>query len=295
MFRLFSLLSENRNLLLFLLLEGIAFSLIVSRNDLQRQRFGNGMMVYAVRMQAWRSSVNEFLNLREENRRLAEHNRQLMEQVDLYKKRWQAYQGLATRDSSVRQVLGDTLAHSEEFDFLPCQVIKNTVHKNYNYLILNQGAAEGIGQDMGVISPQGIVGRVIKVNEHYAIVQSALNVDFKLTIKAIPPGSRDSSGSIGFFEWPGRSPRRASMAFVPETAPLERGYEAVTSEESLLFPPGLPVGVISRTGRNTQSGFFDAEIELAADFANLSTVYVIRARHKDSIDSLEYQLPKGSL
>lgn len=294
MLRLFSLLSNNRNVILFLLLEGIAFYLVVHANDQQRHRMGDAMLEVAGSLAETRSRVTGYFNLRRDNDRLQMAYDSLQR---LYQSREQDLARLRAelaRDS-LGQARVDSLlaAPRDSLRFIPAQVLRNSTHKAYNYLTLDQGSAAGIAVDMGVVSPEGVVGRVIEVSERYALVQSAINVDFKVAV-LVRNEANARQGHLGFYEWKGTNIRYGQVSYVPETATLQQGDLVVTAGTSTIFPKGFKMGELAEERLQPSEGFYNAGIRLAVDFSALNHVFVIQAPHKAELDAMERNLPQGN-
>ncbi|MDX1907285.1 MAG: rod shape-determining protein MreC [Bacteroidia bacterium] len=295
MFRLIKFLSDSRNVIIFLILEGIALNMVIRKSDDRRTRMGDFLMDNVSKYQEWRSGINRYFLLAYENERLKDANSRLQGDITLLSEQIQHYEGLLKLDSLPRPLV-DTFQQRKFVSFIPCQVIQYTTHRNYNYITINKGSLDGIGPDMGVISSEGIVGRVVRVSERYSVVQSALNFDFELItkIKTKPVssgGAFSPDDALAFFEWDGRSARFATLAYIPETVEIHKEDTVVTSAFSTLFPAGFIVGVISDTEKSKKDGYTTAEIKLATDFYNLSSVYVINTEPQAVLDSLERTLP----
>lgn len=291
MYRLISFLSRYRNAILFVVLEFIAFRLVVTYNDYQRVRFGDQMIEVGGAVQSIRAGVRDF------QRRALEYDDRvadidsLMVTVDSLRSLVAKFQ-LQQMNDSLDQYRdsSERLQWQESYAYHPCRVIRNTVNRNYNYLTLDKGRADGIRADMGVVSPEGIVGRVIAVSEHYSLALSALNLSFKVTLKTLP--EEDEQGSIGVYEWNGLDPRFADLTYVPESVELiEDVTQVVTSGFSYIFPAGYPVGVVREVTSNQEDGFLNARIELATDFHRLGTVFIVEAEHQPELDSLYQAIP----
>lgn len=291
MLRLISFLSNYRNALLFVLLEGIALFLITHANDRQRHLLGDALFEMSAGLQDVTLGVTDYFTLAEANNRLKQNNSELQQEVEFLRQKIAAYQGQEAIDSIHPELLTPT-GKIDTFVYISALVIKNSTHRSYNRITLNKGANHGIEEGMGVVSPQGIVGRIIRVSDDYALVQSALNVSFELMVTAMEPGKTEPIGTVGFFAWDGKSVNRAKLTYIPETVPLEIGYSVVTSGSSTIFPPGFKVGEVTSLGNGKATdGFYDAELTLTTDFSQIHNVYVLSAPHKPTLDSLEVDLP----
>lgn len=290
MLRLLSFLSTYRNTILFITLEGIALYMIIRLNDHQRHQAGDALLEVTSSFYEQRSGINRYFHLGRDNEELMAENTRLRKQLlEARKEISQLLAGIG-EDSLSEIILVDSIRQSDLYSFIPCRVIKNSTSKTYNYIVLDKGSKSGVDVDMGVVSPEGIVGRVIRVTDNFSIALSALNIDFKLSLTTIDPANNNEEKNIGFYEWRGTDARHADLTYIPETSRLDTGYQVVTSGNSQIFPPGFMVGKISRIDKQTQNGFYDAQIELSANFNSLTNVYLIQTKNKAVIDSLEMNL-----
>ncbi|MEZ4772877.1 MAG: rod shape-determining protein MreC [Bacteroidia bacterium] len=290
MLRLLAFFSAYRNTILFLILEGVALYMVVNYNDHQRHQMGDFLLESTSAFYEKRASVNYYFHLIRDNEHLKDENIYLREQLLNAKNHIAQMEARMGKDSLVQLLLKDSTADRSSFSFISARVIKNSTNKTYNYLVMDKGAADGVEPDMGVVSPEGIVGRVIRVSDRYSLALSALNVDFKLILNTLSPDRKEEDMNVGFYEWRGGDPRHAFLTYIPETAKLDTGYTVVTSVNSQIFPPGYVVGKISRLGKQTQDGFYNAQMELSANFNSLTNVYLISSSNKAVLDSLEKNL-----
>lgn len=275
--------------MLFLALEALALVLVIRTGDPQRHGLGDLLYESANRLYAATSEVRYYFGLAEANTILQEENIALRQELAETRKRVNYFAGLAGIDSLGQNGI-DSLLSQEKFSYLSAFVIKNTTHRSYNYLTLDKGAAAGVTVDMGVVSPQGIVGRVVEVTEHYSLVLSALNVSFRVPVRILSAEGTSGVGSVGFYEWDGRDSRYANLTYVPETVPLEAGFLVVTSGYSTVFPQGFRVGKVAEA-ETYRDGFHQARIELATDFSHLGNVYLVKAEHREELLEMEEGKP----
>ncbi len=289
MYRLISFLSTYRNVFIFLILEMAAFMMLVRYNDHQRHQFGDGMLEVAGVVQSWNSGIQDYrARARNYDSRVREIG-DLKQELDSLRNVLESYQILIGADSIDRiRIAVEKEKTKEDFRYIPCRVVKNNVSGLYNYITIDKGKQVGIRENMGVVSPNGIVGKVVKVSDNYSLVLSALNLSFKLTLQTV---TGDSLGeSIGVYEWDGSSTNEARLTYVPNTVKLDTGHQVVTSGFSTVFPVGYPVGEVVNVRKNPEDGFYDAGIRLTTDFHRLGTVYVIESLHKAELDSLDQSL-----
>lgn len=283
MFRLLAFLSANRNFFLLVSLEVIALVLVIRFNDHQRHAWGDSVLEVSSKMQQYRTSISDYFTLKARNQTLNQRIVVLESDLREAQNRLRVYQGLQDRDTLMKE-MADSLRSFEAFSLLPCRAIKNTTHKRYNYMTLDKGRVHGVKEGMGVVSLNGIAGRVIVVSEHYSLALSALNVSFKLSAQA------KGIGNAGLYEWGTEEAGKGYLNFIPQNANLREGMEVVTSGNNTIFPQGYSIGTITRIIEAGQEGTTKAELELATNFNNLGNLFLIPAIHKAEIDSLEQDI-----
>jgi rod shape-determining protein MreC len=251
---------------------------------------GDALMDFSASIHGTRSDIKGYFSLREENDSIREDNRILRERLAEVEMQIEKYQSLAGLDS-LENVKLQTTTKEKPYSFIPAHIVRNTIHRNYNYLVLDKGSKDGVTKDMGVVSPQGVAGRVIRVGSNYSVALSGLNITFRLSLQALDTEGNWVAGTVGVYEWTGGDPRFAYLTSIPETAELKNNYEVVTSAHSLIFPPGYKVGKVQEMGDVPEEGFFNARIKLATDYSKLDNVYLVKSSFKASIDSLSLNLP----
>jgi len=122
---------------------------------------------------------------------------------------------------------------------------------------------------MGVVSPTGIVGKVLLCSEHYSTVNSLLNSKFT------PAVSIKGSNATGILQWKGNDPKVINLAYIARHLKPKVGDTVLTSNTSDIFPPDLPVGKIKKVVINDNSTFYDIQIDLSTDFSTIGFVYLI--------------------
>jgi len=135
-------------------------------------------------------------------------------------------------------------------------------------LTVNRGRADGVAQQMPVIVPEGLVGRVAQVRSGASVVQ-LLN-DPTSTVGAVVQRTR----TPGLVEGePGGGVRFKFMA--RDGAGVTPGDLVVTSDLGTLFPKGIPVGRVTAIEDKGSALFHFAVLAPAVDFARLEEVLLL--------------------
>lgn len=167
------------------------------------------------------------------------------------------------------------------FEFTIAHVINNSITRPNNYLTLNRGTLDGVQTEMGVVDQNGVVGIVNVAGPHTSRVISLLNSDMRLSCKV---KGNDAFGSL---VWDGRSPREAVLEELPRHVLFEMGDTVITSGYSVVFPEGIPVGVVLNHEKEDDDNFYSLRVRLLSDFATLSTVRVLSNPLKPEIQTVE--------
>ena len=260
---------------LFLIFEGISLYLYINYNDFQKASFINTSNEVTGNMYRQVNDLNDYLRLKEINDKLARENALLRNQL----------KSSFYLDTVVnkRHVIDST--YKQQYEIIEAKVIRNSINRRNNYLTINMGSKAGIAKGMGVISSDGVVGKVLFVSEHYAIVQSLLHKG--TVISAMLADSKDQ----GSFKWgDDLNPHTGLLYDVSNNARPKLGGWVVTSDLSL-FPAGVRIGTISNLQSAKGGGFFlNMDVKLSVDFSKLQYVYVVNnkfALEQTGLEALE--------
>ena len=149
------------------------------------------------------------------------------------------------------------------------KVVSNTIDRRDNLITIDRGRADGVHEDMGVISGTGIVGVVYMAAEHYSIVLPALNSRSRISC------SIRGRNYFGYLTWPGGSPVEAYVEDIPRHARFKKGEWVETSGYSAIFPKGVAVGKIVAIYNSRDGLSYSLKVHLCTDFACLRDVFVI--------------------
>jgi len=155
--------------------------------------------------------------------------------------------------------------------FLSAQVINNSLNKSKNYITIDKGFKDGVRENLGVISSNGVIGKVKYVSDNFSTIISLLNTSFYLSTLV------DETKTLSTINWDGKNPRKVKLLYVPKHVPLEIGYSVTTSSFDSIFPKGIEIGKISNINKEINSNFYDVDILLSEDFYSIYNVYLVRS------------------
>ena len=211
------------------------------------------------------SEVKNYPFLKEENEKLLYDNAALRKQ-------------LLQREAPIDPAYA---AAPVQYDCIPARVINNSMVGFKNYLTLNKGAMHGIAPGMGVISAEGIVGRVKAVSDHFATVISLLHTSMQVSAKL------SNAAVLGTVQWPGNDPYSAQMLYVPRHVQVEPGDTVVTSGYNDTFFEGTLIGHVKQVVLKKEAPFYDIVLMLSTDFSRLQHVYVVKHALQQEKNTLE--------
>lgn len=195
-----------------------------------------------------------------------EENEQLRKDIELL--RGQSSQ--LRESASATERLKSLLQFKEQAAsaMVAAQVIGRDASNSYRSVILNKGESDGIKPDMGVVTPVGVVGRIVKTTGATAVV--LLVTDPSNAIAGLIQRTRDE----GIVE--GTHQGLARLKYIPLLSTVREGDRVVTSGLVGGFPRGLPIGTIMRIDRSEGALFQSAEMIPEVDMSRLEEVLVIQ-------------------
>ncbi|NMW21595.1 MAG: rod shape-determining protein MreC [Chlorobiaceae bacterium] len=202
-------------------------------------------------------SYRYILNLKEENDRLIRINTDLLARV-------LSLETAVVDEQNRKKLLANSALNTSGFSM--ARVVSRKFSDRENILLINKGRRDGIKKDMTVLTPEGLVGRVSTVSEHFAKVTPVINTDFKVSVIS------DKSNSMGVLSWNGGKEFIAQVDNIPISSSLKLNEQMITSEFSTFAIRGIPVGRV--VSIKPDKLFYTVEVRLAVDFSSLTEVLI---------------------
>ncbi len=199
-------------------------------------------------------------------RHVREQNEDLQKTVD----RLRLEQAALLEDARQGQRLQALLGFQEKYIYttMAAQAYGSSGSDHSHVFYIDKGAHDGLKPDMAVITADGIVGKVRDVFPHTAQVlavndaSSGAGVILETTrIRGILRGD-----AVG----------RLEVVGVTADQRIQPGEKVLTAGGDLIFPRGLPVGVVEKVVSDPErDGFIDIIVKPAAHLERLDEVLVI--------------------
>ena len=205
---------------------------------------------------------SSYLGLRGAHR----ENQQLRQRLGEVEMRLQERERQAEEASRLRELL--ELRGILPLSTLGADVIAMEGVPWFRTLAINKGSRDGVRLNAPVISPNGVVGRTVRLGPHASQVQLLLDQQSGVGVRI------ERSRIIGVVSGQAQGGSDLLMKYVPMLADVVGGDVVVTSGLDRIFPPGLVVGRV-RSVRRGSGLFKEIVVEPSARFDSLETVLVV--------------------
>ncbi len=219
--------------------------------------------------------IPNYFDLKEENRILRAQNVTLADEANRMRE-------ASLENIRLRRLL--ELKNRTAYSYVPANVVGKTLQLLRNTIVIDAGERDGVAVNMPIVTDAGLVGKVSAVSADYAIGQLVLNKDFRASAK-VQRGRVD-----GIVSWDGGD--KLDLKNVAKTLDVQVGDVVMTSEYSSVFPPGIRIGLVSRTHQEQGDLFQSVEITPSVDFSRLEEVFVVTNLPDTSRIALEQRLPR---
>lgn len=149
------------------------------------------------------------------------------------------------------------------------EVIGASASPEFRTVTIDKGTSDGLAQNMAVVAPAGVVGRITRPGGRAALVQ--LLIDRNAAAGAIVERTRVQGIVVGLGDGTLR------MDFAPATGDVVAGDLVVTSGIDGLYPSGFAIGTVERVSRG-DGVYHEITVRPTVDFFRLEDVLVVVSR-----------------
>lgn len=276
----------SRHKSLVLLAIAVLLQVLMLAVQIRRDQQGRLIRVWTVgaispfeRAGAWgvhkiRSTWRNYFALRD----AAKENEQLHRQVDELQLRVSRLEGQAAEADRLSALLNFRRAH-ENVRMLAARVIGASAGTASETIFIDRGERDGVRKNLAVITPDGVVGKVIDAYSDTS--QVLLLTDKDSGIGALLAESRIQS-PVG-----GTGEPLLVMKYIPNDDSVNVGEHVVTSGMDRIFPKDLPVGIVAEV--KPGNPFKQIRVRPSANLQRLEEVVVLL-----TLQSLEMKKESGA-
>lgn len=272
---LLRILLRIRVTLIFIMLQVVSLILMFTHNDYQSAGLFVGSNQFFGGIYNTTSRMSNFISLEQQNEQLQAENAELRRMINQVKMRD------FNSDAIVRQ------------EYIAAKVVSNSVGLTHNYIVLNKGLKDGVKPRMGVITDNGIVGKIKECSDNFSVAFSLLNPKLMVSGRIHRTG-KDSIKNQGLatIRWTNTlDPTTMSLLELSAYVPVRENDTIVTAGFDGVFPGNYPIGKVKGI-RKTEGDKREIDITLNADMGTVSHVYIVNALQKEELDSLKQtQIP----
>jgi rod shape-determining protein MreC len=149
-------------------------------------------------------------------------------------------------------------------------IIANSASNWFQSCLIDKGSAHGVRAGMSVVTPLGVIGRVVEVTAQSAKV--LLLTDPNSGIDVIVQRTRARGIVSGSLE------NSTILKYVKRSEDVQIGDRLITSGLDGIFPKGLMVGTVTKVRKQTLGLFQAIEVIPAVTTAQTEVVLVVNAR-----------------
>ena len=269
--QIFNALLKYKNTYLFLGLLFISFLIVNQRSFYHKSVFSAIGLGISSNLYGVSKGISDYFKLKKINGDLIKENNKL-----------KALELIYFQNQILKQKTLDTF----NFEVTSAKIIKNSFNKANNYLIINKGHEDGVIEDMGVISTDGVIGVVNETRAHHSSVISILHQEIKVNV------SFKKNGAYGSLSWPGIHPKKMTLDDISTINSVSVGDTIVTGGMSAYFPFGIPIGVVSKFVQPKTEGYYQIEVDLFSNLTQKEFAYVIKNKDLHEIKKLTSDVSK---
>lgn len=258
---------SKKNLFLFLLLLGVSFILMTYQSKKGHLLTAHGVSTLLHYSQAASRSATDSITSPLKTLSLrAKENILLRKRVDELLLERAKYQETVLENKRLRQLLD--LRERQQRYVATARVLARGTDRWSHILVLDKGSSDGIAKDMCAITPGGLAGKIIEVTDAYAKVLLLTDITFSAAVRL------QESRKEGIIS--GTGTKHLVLKYVPYEDAIKTGDIVITSGLDRLFPPGIPVGFVSKVKTQGRGHFQDIEVSPYVDESRIEEILIIQ-------------------
>lgn len=225
--------------------------------------FQNGMAYIVNKVDGTVDFILEMKSYKEENERL-------VAEINELKKQNRDITNYHEENERLKELL-EMQTSLDAYSTVAASVIAYSSNNSYDTIQISKGTLAGVKEGNAVITPDGVVGKVIEAGPTWSVVSTILNPDNALGVKV------SRTGDVAVVEGDSElyNQNYCKMSFIDKGSNLIVGDILETSGSGGIYPAGLSVGAIRDVNSDSMGNLNYATVEPLVDFDKLYEVLVI--------------------
>lgn len=199
-----------------------------------------------------------------------DENEKLVSEINALKKQNKDVTNYREENERLKEIL-DLSQSMTGYSTVAASVIAYSSNNWYDTIQISKGSLAGVAVGNAVITPDGVVGKVVETGPTWSIVSTILNPDNAMGVKI----SRTSDVAVVEGDDELYSQSYCKMTFIDKGSNLIVGDLLETSGSGGVYPAGLLVGAVREINSDAMGNLNYATVEPLVDFSKLYEVLVI--------------------
>ena len=225
--------------------------------------FQNGVAYIANKVEDTTEFIREMRSYKDENEKL-------VSEINELKKQNKDVTNYREENERLREIL-ELQSSMDGYSTVAASVIAYSSNNWYDTIQISKGSLAGVAVGNAVITPDGVVGKVVETGPTWSTVSTILNPDNAMGVKI------SRTGDVAVVEGDDElySQSYCKMTFIDKGSNLIVGDLLETSGSGGVYPAGLMVGAIREINSDAMGNLNYATVEPLVDFDKLYEVLVI--------------------
>ncbi|MCB0281971.1 MAG: rod shape-determining protein MreC [Calditrichaeota bacterium] len=210
------------------------------------------------------TAAGSYVNLRDENTRLRKENTAL------------SYENFRLQDALLENIRLRRLLqfkYKVNYELIPAKVISYSPQDLVTGLILSSEEIHKAKKNAAVMTSEGLVGKIVKVTNDYAICQILFDPNSRVSAKV------QRNRELGMIKWDGGN--GLLLDHIPNTISILKGDVIFTSGFSKIYPADIKIGIVSNVKINNQNLFQEVYVTPEVNFNRLEEVLIYNEIEKN--------------
>ncbi len=198
-------------------------------------------------------------------RKVLDENKELRMEVFRLNREVARLQNLDTENERLREMIG--FRDTSRYELLPALIVYKGFKNGSSVITLDKGKTHNVYQDDIIVDKEGLVGRVLSSGKRTSIANMIIEPDVRVSVRINP------SRVYGILKW--HHGNTFIIEDIPTTIEIEPGWTVTTSGLSEVYPPDIPIGIITdvKTSENGFTHIIEGNYNVA--FKNLREVFIL--------------------